>query len=150
MGYTPKTEEQLAEEALMPEGIYDFEVIDTDDRPSKKGNSMFTLKLCVFDDDGRQRFIYDYMAMGNTFGERKLRHAARSCGLLDCYNSANMVPSDFMGASGKALIKRQDGTTEYPSPKNVVSDYIDKDYSNEITNSATKSSKDLIDDDIPF
>jgi hypothetical protein len=149
MSYTPKTEEQLAEETLLPEGIYDFEVIDTDDRPSKKGNEMITLKLCVFDGDGGQRHIYDYMAFGNSFGERKFRHAAVACGLLDIYNSGNLQHYTFIGACGKVLLKKQNGTDDFPMPKNVVSDYVERDDS--VSESTTpKISKEIIDDDIPF
>lgn len=150
MTYTPKTEDQLADEDLLPEGIYDFEVMDSDDRPSKKGNAMFTLKLCVYDVDGKRRHIFDYMAMGNSFGERKLRHAAVCCGLLEIYNSGNLQPHTFLGCNGKVLLKKQDGTKDglgvsvYP-PKNVVADYLTPEEAVE-----TKSSKDLIGDDLPF
>jgi hypothetical protein len=148
MSYTPKTEEQLADEALLPQGIYDFEVIDTNDRPSKRGNNMVTLKLCVFDGDGGQRHIFDYMAFGNSFGERKFRHAAKSCGLLDIYNSGKLEAHTFLGACGKVLLKKQDGTDDYPLPKNVVADYVEKDDMEE--KAKTAKTKDLINDDIPF
>lgn len=147
MIYIPKTEEQLIKEGLLSEGIYDFEVIDTNDRPSKKGNDMFTLKLCVFAVDGTQQHIFDYIALGNNFGERKLRHAANACGLLGIYNSGKLTDRDFMGTTGRAFLKQQDGTPDFPNPKNVVTDYLPRD---EPEGSPVKPAKEIIDDDIPF
>jgi hypothetical protein len=145
--YVPKTEEQLAEEALLQDGTYDFSVIETDDKPSKKGNDMITLKLCVFDGDGEQRHIFDYIAMGNPFGEKKLRRAANSCGLLETYNTGNLKDDDFLGVSGKLLLKQQSGTPDYPLPKNVVADYLPRE---DGYVPPTKPAREIIDDDIPF
>lgn len=124
MSYTPKSEEQLAKEGLLPDGIYDYEVIQTDDKPSKKGNDMYTLKLLVWDDNGDNKTVYDYIALGNNFGERKLRHAADASGLLSIYEGGNLKPADFMNTKGRVEIKMQDGTADYPLPKNVVKDYV--------------------------
>ena len=146
MNYTPKTEEQLAEEVLLPEGIYDFEVLVTSDQPSKKGNDMFTLKLCVFNTDGITRHVFDYIAMGNSFGERKLRRAAVACDLLEVYNSGSLQAYDFQNKSGKVLLKQQKGTDDFP-PKNIVGDYLPRDNSAPTT---PRRAKDIIDDDIPF
>lgn len=126
MTYTPKTEEQLAKEGLLQFGIYHAEVLETSDRPSKKGNAMFTLKLRVFDEDGNSRHIFDYIALGNNFGERKLRHAALACGLEDTYLSGKLVADDFLNTMCQVEVKQQEGTPDYPTPKNVVSDYIER------------------------
>ena len=146
MKYIPKTEEQLAQEALLPDGTYDFHIIDTDDRPSKKGNDMITLKLCVYSDDGVQQHIFDYIAMGNPFGERKLRHAANSCNLIEIYDSGNLRADEFLGKSGKLLLKQQKGTPDFPLPKNIVADYLPHEEGAVVTRPA----KEVIDDDIPF
>lgn len=146
MNYTPKTEAQLTEEALLPEGIYDFEVIDTKDTPSKKGNDMITLKLAVFDGEGRERHLFDYIAFGSSFGERKFRRAAAACGLLEIYSAGNLIDRTFMGACGQVLIKRQDGTDDYPMPKNVISEYIPKDEGATDTRPTHK----IIGDGLPF
>ena len=149
MTYIPKTEAELAQETLLPEGTYDFEVINTDDKPSKKGNEMFTLKLFVFDSDGKPRIVFDYMALGNPFGERKLRHAAAACGLLEIYNSGNLKAADFQDTSGKVLVKQQNGTADYPLPKNVVADYLPRE-EGVVTTAKPQRTRDIIDDDIPF
>lgn len=124
MSYTAKTEEQLAKEGLMSDGEYDFEVIETSDKPSKAGNAMATLKLNVFAEDGSGNHLTDYISFGSNFGERKWRRAADACGLLAEYESGKLVASDFMSKCGKVIIKTQEGNPEYPLPKNVVAEYV--------------------------
>ncbi len=148
MSYTPKTEEQLAKEGLLAEGAYDFEVVETSDRQSKKGNDMYALKLHVFDEDGTAKIIFDYIALGNNFGERKLRHAADAAGLIEIYNTGNLKPSDFMGKTGKVQIKQQEGNAEYPMPKNVVADYVKRAPKETVATGAIPA--DVADDEIPF
>ena len=148
MNYTPKTEAELAKESLLSEGVYDFEVIETRDTPSKKGNDMITLKLCVFDIDGSQRHIFDYIALGTNFGERKLRRAANACGLIDIYNSGDLRDTTFLNTTGQISVRQQEGTTDFPLPKNVVSDYLPKDEG--ITEKPVRPAREVIDDEIPF
>ncbi len=146
--YTPKSEETLAKEGLLPEGTYDFEVSETSDKPSKKGKAMYTLKLHVFDENGQARIVYDYIALGSNFGERKLRHAADACGLIDIYDTGNLKPSDFQDKSGKAQIKQQDGSADYPLPKNVVADYVKRSAEETVATGALP--KEVEDDEVPF
>lgn len=146
--YTPKSEETLAKEGLLPEGEYDFEVVETSDKASKKGNPMTTLKLHVFGEDGGANIIMDYIALGNHFGERKFRHAAFACGLGAIYETGNLVSTDFQGKCGKVKIKQQEGNVDYPLPKNAVADYIMlKD--GEVA-AVKPLPKDVIDDEVPF
>jgi len=151
MSYTPKSEEELAREVLLPDGAYDFEVVETSDKPSKNSNAMFTLKLRVFDTDGNSRTLFDYIVMSNPFGERKLRHAANACGLLETYNSGKLTAGDFLNTMGKILLKQQDGSADYPMPKNVVSDYIGREENVEAPRAKQKTVKEEdLGDDIPF
>lgn len=145
MTYVPKSEEQLAKEGLFPEGIYDFEVVDTNDAPSKKGNDMFTLTLRVFGDE-EIRTVFDYIVPNSNFGERKLRRAAVACGLIDVYTSGELKHYTFMGATGKAKLKQQDGTDGF-MPKNVVADYLPRDDAHVAD---PRPARDIINDEIPF
>lgn len=149
MGYQPKSEDQLAKEGLLADGTYEFEVQDTSDKPSKKGNDMYTLKLHIFAPDGAAHIVYDYIALGNNFGERKLRHAADACRLLDIYGTGNLKPSDFMGKTGKVVVKIQEGNADYPMPKNVVSDYVKRGEPESVATGAIPA-EDLGGDGVPF
>lgn len=121
--YTPKTEAQLAEESCAPDGVYDFEVVDTSDKQSKSGKDMITLSLHVFSGE-HPLSLRDWIVLGNNFGERKLRHCADACGIIDIYESGKLTHADFMGRTGKLYLKIQQGTVDYPLPKNAVSDYV--------------------------
>lgn len=151
MSYTPKSEEQLTKEGLMIDGDYDYEVVETSDKKSLKGSEMYTLKLHVFGEDGQLRIIMDYIALGSNFGERKLRHAADSAGIIEVYETGNMKPKDFQGRTGKVTIKTQEGTPDYPLPKNVVKDYVKRPLVESVATGAIPSPKDVLDgDDCPF
>lgn len=147
MSYTPKSESELAKEGLLPDGTYDCEVIDTSDKPSKKGSDMYTLKLNVFGDEGGQH-VYDYMVIGNHYGERKLRHAADAFNLIPVYETGNLKASDFMGKSGKVIIAIQDGNAEFPNPKNMVKDYVGKPVKESVATGALPP--EVEGDDLPF
>lgn len=143
MKYTPKSEEELEKEkqdalnaALLPNGEYDFEVLQTSDKKSNAGADMITLKLQVFDNEGSGRIIFDYLteAMG-----WKIRHAADACGLLATYEAGSLSASSFDFATGRVKIKTQKGNKEYPNPKNVVEDYIKRDSESPIANVPTQT-----------
>lgn len=128
MKYTPKSEAELEKEkqdalnaSLLPNGEYDFEVLQTSDKASSSGAEMITLKLNIFDNEGNGRIIFDYLteAMG-----WKIRHAADACGLLATYEAGSLSAASFEFATGKVKIKTQKGNKEYPNPKNVVEDYV--------------------------
>lgn len=148
--YTPKSEEQLVRESLLPDSIRDFEVAETDGKPSSKGNPMITLKLHVFDDEGNARIVMDYISLNSNFGERKFRHAADACGILEIYNTGSLTHTDFKGKTGKVSIKTQEGTKEYPNPKNVVHDYIKREEQPSSAQVATTTANVLEDDEVPF
>ena len=142
MKFQPKTAEEIAVANLIPDGEYDFSVIDAENTQSKNGNDMIRLKLCVYSGD-KEIHILDYLLP--TF-ERKLRRACEAVGILEQYNKGLLDAEDFKGRNGKAkiCIKKQD---DY-DPKNEVKDYIvDRSFK------APQEERATIDkqgDDIPF
>ena len=157
--YTPKTEQELAEEGLIPsKTICDVEVAEAVDKPSKAGNPMITLKLNVFDDTGAMRAIYDYIVPSTNFGERKLRHAADAFGLMEKYEAGTVWAEDFLNQMGKAEIGQSKPTDEYPLPKNIVTDYIGRaeatvmqdDSRKKPMKKAAKATSEDLGDSIPF
>lgn len=151
MRFTPKTEEQLIAENMIPEGIYPFEVVYTEDRVSQKGNEMIVLKLKVFTESG-ERFVTDYLMEAMAF---KLRHAAEACGLLDQYNEGEITSFHFNGQAGMVKIGvEKDKTGQYPD-KNVVRDYaVERPAKTSEKHSAAKANayqpEGDLDDEIPF
>lgn len=152
MKYEPKSEEALEKErqdainaSLLPNGEYDFEVLQVSDKASSSGAEMITLKLNIFDSEGNGRIIFDYLTAAMGY---KLRHAANACGLLDIYESGALTAESFEGRAGKVKIKTQKGNKDYPNPKNVVDDYVKRDVQPPKETVATGALP--LDDEIPF
>ncbi len=156
MKYTPKSEAELEKEkqdainsSLLPNGEYDFEVLQSSDKPSNAGADMITLKLNVFDSNGEGRIIFDYLteAMG-----WKIRHAADACGLIGSYEAGTLCASNFDFATGKVKIKTQKGNKEYPNPKNVVEDYVKRNSAAPaVANVSAQATVNVLNnDEIPF
>ena len=123
--FTPRTDAELEQEEkkreealLLPEGDYDFELIEAKERISSKGNPMIEARLKVFHGDS-VRFVTDYLMEAMAF---KLRHFAESVGRLEEYNSGEFDATNLVGASGVVKIKIEPAKGQF-SAKNSVKDY---------------------------
>ena len=142
MNVTPRTEKEIAELNLIPPGVYDFEILDGMDKVSKAGSEMIELKLKVWDGNGAERIIFDYLLDAMAF---KLRHAAELCGLIDQYNAGRLNGHSFKGKTGKLKLGIQKDKNGVYADKNVVADYVTQKVVE-----AMASHKEAIDDAIPF
>ena len=141
--YTPKSDEQLDREGLLTPGEKDFEIIETSDKPSKSGSPMYTLTMTIFDNDGSERTVWDYIVFGNNYGERKFRHAASACGLMTEYEAGNLNHTHFMGKCGRCEIDIQEAGGGYGA-KNVVKNYVKRDDPHK------PAVKEELSDEVPF
>lgn len=139
MQYQPKTEKEIAEANLLPVGVYNFDIIEAEDKVSKQGNEMIVLKLQVFDANGAHRFVDDYLLEAIP---HKLRHIACAMGMEEKYNSGKLLASDFTGKSGQVKLRIQKDKDGVYADKNVVGDYI--------VPKAGAAVEPPIDDTIPF
>jgi hypothetical protein len=139
--FEPKNEEELIE--LLAIGNGTFEVLQASEEVSKNNNRMIKLILKVWDENGQQGQIFDYLILNeNKFSLRKIRHFCYSVGLENIYAKGKLDISDCENKSGNLMIGIQkDKNGQYPD-KNFVNDYIFliKDESNKTT----------FNDDIPF
>lgn len=121
MKFAPKTEDQINNEGLLRAGIYPFEIIEASDQQSKSGNDMIKLAIKVWDSEGSEHYVYDYLLESMAY---KLRHAAEACSLLDKYESGELLASDFVNKTGSLKIAiKKDKMGQYPD-SNQVNDYI--------------------------
>lgn len=150
MKFTPKTEEEIQKESSKfgpwPNGVYDFEVFEAEDKTSKNGNDMLVLTLHIFNPDGHRRTVYDYLLENIP---HKLKHAAEACGLHRQYTSGSLDKDDFYGKTGRLKLGIQPERDGYPA-KNVVRDYLPAKPVNGAAVSAPVSRKVDLDDEIPF
>jgi hypothetical protein len=118
MKFTPKTEEELAMDGLLPEGVYDFECIEAINKVSKSGNEMIELKLKVYDQIGGFRFVTDFLLEAFL---PKLHSFCKATQTLKAYESGEFDAYDCQGTAGKVQIKIKPAG-EYPA-KNEVKMY---------------------------
>lgn len=155
--YTPKTEEECQKALQYPmlePGIYDFQVISAEYKTSSKGNPMIALKLCVWNEDGKQFHIFDYLVATEKM-EWKTKHFCDSVGLSKEYESGAFNEDLCANRCGKASIiyqagqKKPDGS--YYADKNAVEDYVVTDKGSlKYDPNAQGKEKGFFNDDIPF
>lgn len=121
MNFAAKTEKQLSEEGLMPEGIYPFDVMSAEAKKSKKGNDMIEMELRVYADDGREHKLLDWLMPVMGF---KLFHFCAYTGLSRQYENGTLNAEDCIGKSGYVKIVIQpDKEKKFPD-RNSVKDYV--------------------------
>lgn len=152
MQFTPKSESELQQSLLLEAGLYPFQVMHAEDAISKSGNEMIKLTLKVWNKDGSERVIYDYLLEAMAF---KLRHFCASAGLIGNYEAGNLKAADCIGKLGKVDIIMQSGQPNpmggYYPDKNSVKDYLAPDKGSMTMPLAKKVvNGDFIDDDLPF
>lgn len=120
MQFQPKTEKQLAEQNLIPKGIYPFEVSTAEAKRSKKGNDMIEIELRVFMPDGSEHALRDWLMAAMGF---KLFHFCAYAGLSTQYEAGTLTSHDCVGKSGFLEIVIQEDKTGQYGPQNSVKDY---------------------------
>lgn len=128
--YEPMTDEECEKERqyqMVEPGIYDFQVIFAESRISKSGNSMIELKLKIYNNNGIEYIIIDYLLGTRNMGW-KTKHFCDSVGLSEEYNKKEFNEILCLNKCGKANIiikkgnQKEDGT--FYKDKNEIKDYI--------------------------
>lgn len=147
MRFQPKTEDEVSSFKLLPPGTYSFQVVEAIEKKSKAGNDMIELKLLVWDIEGKEHIVFDYLLESVAY---KLRHFAEVTGLIDKYQLGAIEATDCLSKSGKVEIEVKEGNFKPDggkySDKNSVKDYV------RANGAVMPSKKDdsFIDDDLPF
>lgn len=118
--FTPKTEQEIQEEGLLPAGIYPFEVIKAENQMSKKGAPMVKLTLNVYNGES-EKIVFDYLLEAMAY---KLHAFCKHTGLQDQYDSGALNVDDMVGKSGFVKLKVQK-SDEYGS-QNSISNYVER------------------------
>lgn len=151
MKFTPKSKEEAMQIGLLPKGNYPFVVKQAYNKTSKSsGKPMIEIILGVWDSNGREHQIYDYLMESV---EHKLRHF---CYAINCGEMSEIGEFDIFKVMNKngicKIIIKEDKTGEY-LPKNVVVDYIvDEKNSAVMSESAINAIQDTksLNDELPF
>jgi len=130
---------------LLKEGEGTFKILTADDnKPSKAGNPMVTIRLEIWDIDGKSTFVTDYLVSSLQF---KIKHLYDAIGQPNLYKSGDIDPAFLVGKSGKCILKVEHQPGYDPQTK--IKDYKKKEVSDSAEPEVSDSS-DPFDDDIPI
>jgi len=148
----PLSREEMERGDLIPDGNYDFMVADAAETYSKAGSEMIKLTLKVWDKDGRERTIFDYLLDALPY---KIAHFAEATGLFDKYQEGVLSADDCIGKSGECKIYIQKSKDPQYGDKNSVGDYLLPDDA-QVAKQERKAAEakgqpvDDLNDDLPF
>lgn len=148
MKFDPLTEEQLQVAALLPDGIYNYQVIKAEDKISQAGNEYTSITLKIWDNDGKEHLVFTNMAL-----IKLLKHFCDANGMQDEYKLGDIAAESFLHkTSGRVVIgvegEKPDGKGGMYKAKNIVKDYIAAPQGSLLTPLTPKD--DFINDIIPF
>lgn len=147
MRFTPKSENEIQMMNLMDAGTYSFFVISSKDEISKNNNEQIKLKLKVWDVNGSEHIIYDYLLEAMAY---KLRHFCEITDLIDKYNNGAINAIDCEHKTGKVEIIIQAGQNRPDGGKYADKNSV-KDYVKSIGKIETaKTQEEFFNDDVPF
>lgn len=156
--YQPLTEEQCEKARQFPllePGVYDFQVLTSEEKKSQSGNDMISLKLKIRDKNGNEFNVFDYLVSSENM-LWKTKHFCDSVELFTDYQDGTFNGYKCFHKTGKALIGIQKGKDKgdgtFYKDKNVVEDYVTSDSGIEQINNKNFNVpvSNFKDDDLPF
>lgn len=148
MTFTPKSEEQLAEENLLEKGTYDFTVMEATDQQAKKdGTPMIKLKLNLFTTNGSYH-IYTYLHPSMEF---LIRHFCATTNIMKVYESGKLDARACNDRSGRVIIGIEKAKDGYAAKNKVVDfDVPVATEPNPVKPTNAKAKEEPGSDDVPF
>ena len=121
MKFTPKSERELAEEGLIPDGtVCDFEVVEAEDAISKAGNEMIALRLKVWRPNGSTTTVRDWL-VSNLQG--KVFAFAKAVGMREAYDAGQFDAADLVGKCGTMKVGIEPEKDGFPA-RNRAASYV--------------------------
>lgn len=150
MHFTPLSEDELDIINLLPEGIYDYKVIKSEEKISKAGNDCIYLQLLIHGSDGNNYLVFTNLAL-----IKLLKHFCDVNNMQDLYKSGNIGAYDCIDKSGGRVVIGIEKEKPNPSggfykAKNIVKDYIADAKGSPQMPLAQKAVDDFTNDEIPF
>ena len=117
--YEPVTE--LEALGIIEKGKYKGWIKNSESRPGKKDPSkkIVVLTIDVYDKNNKPNTMYLWCGL-----KHLLLHAAKSTGNLDKYEGKKLKHSDLIDKEVLVDIDIQEGTEQYPRPRNVIVDLL--------------------------
>ncbi len=150
MKFQSKTEKEILESNLIPEGVHPFETIKAIEKTSNSGNEMIVVTNRIFFGESTY-LVDDYLLESVAY---KLFHYCAYSGLSKQYENGTLQASDCEGKSGYCKIgtqkgkKKDDGSGEFWPDRSSIKDYVRQEGLK--TESVIGSKKPIADEDVPF
>lgn len=143
---------------LLKEGEYDAVITSSADKSSSSGNPMMDMTVTVFDEEGREHPVRDFLVFTNTM-MWKVIHFADSAGILKDYEEGKLCSEKAIDCRVRVKVNIEEGNeipedrlkgkplgSKYPD-KNKIEDYIKR----RDQKATSKNDDDPFEDDtIPF
>jgi hypothetical protein len=108
--------------SLLPEGLYDIEVVDAEERSSKKGNAMIALTLEVRHPDGYPSRVWDYL-VSTPAAVFKIKQFCDAAGLTAEFMAGTLTEAHCRNRKLKAKIFVDGGRDGYQD-RNSIKEYV--------------------------
>lgn len=150
MRFSPMTEEEIQMESLLPEGMYAYKVIKSEDKVSQAGNDYIKITLKVWDNKGKEHMVYSNLSL-----IKLLKHFCDVNNMHNEYLSGDIPAENFMDKSGGMVIlgiegEKPDGKGGMYKAKNIVKDYIGSPKPDHMMPLGHPKKDDFIDSELPF
>ena len=137
---------------LLPDGTYDIEVIEADERTSQKGNEMIALTIQANHPEGYPVRIWDYL-VSVPAAVFKIEQFCAAAGLVDKFKAGRLLADDCVGKKLRAKIEIEAGRDNY-SDRNSIKEYVASGVSQPsgiaTQPSAASTPKPIAEEEIPF
>lgn len=97
MKITPKTDKEISEKGLVPEGFYNYEVVKEEFGHSQTGNARVNLTLRVVHDD-KEKLIWDSLS---DWRDKTTKEFCNTQGLSAQYEAGEIPDFGYKGKFGK-------------------------------------------------
>jgi hypothetical protein len=149
MNFKPLSDEELQVALLVPQGIYSYQVVKSEDKISQAGNEYTAIQMIVWDDEGKEHLIFTNMAL-----IKLLKHFCDVNGMQEEYKSGNIPEHLFMNKNGGKVVldiegEKPNGKGGMYKAKNIVVDYINTP-SGSLMKPLPDAKDDFLNDSIPF
>jgi hypothetical protein len=123
MKTTPRSEaeaQKISRRTPIPVGWHEAQIHEASETRSKYDNEMIELSIFVFDTEGNERILKDWLT-NSKLGAVRLRHACEAIGALAQYDAGEIVPTIFPGCTCRVYvgIEKKRGYHD----RNVIQDY---------------------------
>ncbi len=106
---------------LLPKGTYSATVTKAAEKTSKSGHEMIELGLCVYADDGSERYVWDYLLSHAML--HRIKHFCEATGMEGLWESDELTAADCEGKDVTVKVDIEPAKNNYKA-KNKVVDYV--------------------------